>query len=250
MLSMVNCRNAGTGKQDVGRGGQQGAGTRAVLRIKDGSSSLGRSFLYSFNCSHHSHFQFGQVRHAAHALHMSLGSPFSLPRTLEHPPTSQFHTFSVIYRSVDSARRKMTLVAYSDSEDEHDEPVAKRSKTEAADQKDDDDLPPLPASFLNLYSSSVRVSNTDDPSLHHGRKRVVKHVEGNWPTHVYLECMFDVSQSIYYNSTKTYTAYQQGCHPQLNMTHLTNCSKPCQNRQTCILYCKHHSKYHCPCTSH
>ncbi|KAI4730010.1 hypothetical protein E4T49_02248 [Aureobasidium sp. EXF-10728] len=77
----------------------------------------------------------------------------------------------------------MTLVSYSDSEDD-DEPVAKRIKNEADQQ---DDLPPLPASFLNLYSSSVRVSNTDDPSLHHGRKRVVKHVEGNWPTHVYLE---------------------------------------------------------------
>ncbi|KAH0400678.1 hypothetical protein KCU89_g4940, partial [Aureobasidium melanogenum] len=80
----------------------------------------------------------------------------------------------------------MTLVAYSDSEDDDDEPAAKRLKNDC-DHKDDDDLPPLPAAFLNLYSSSVRVSNTDDPSLHHGRKRVVKHVEGNWPTHVYLE---------------------------------------------------------------
>jgi hypothetical protein len=101
----------------------------------------------------------------------------------------------------------MTLVAYPDSEDEHDEPVAKRSKTDAAGHKDDDDLPPLPASFLNLYSSSVRVSNTDDPSLHHGRKRVVKHVEGNWPTHVYLECMFDVFRNLYTTAQpKTYTA--------------------------------------------
>lgn len=85
----------------------------------------------------------------------------------------------------------MTLVAYSDSEDDDDEPAAKRLKNDC-DHKDDDDLPPLPAAFLNLYSSSVRVSNTDDPSLHHGRKRVVKHVEGNWPTHVYLECMLSL----------------------------------------------------------
>ncbi|THY87366.1 hypothetical protein D6C92_08084 [Aureobasidium pullulans] len=79
----------------------------------------------------------------------------------------------------------MALVSYSDSE-EDEQPVAKRSKKDAVNHEDDD-LPPLPASFLNLYSSSVRVSNTDDPSLHHGRKRIVKHVEGNWPTHVYLE---------------------------------------------------------------
>ncbi|TIA86588.1 hypothetical protein D6C76_00179 [Aureobasidium pullulans] len=79
----------------------------------------------------------------------------------------------------------MALVSYSDSE-EDEQPIAKRSKKDAVNHEDDD-LPPLPASFLNLYSSSVRVSNTDDPSLHHGRKRIVKHVEENWPTHVYLE---------------------------------------------------------------
>jgi hypothetical protein len=39
-----------------------------------------------------------------------------------------------------------------------------------------------------LYASSIRVSVRDDPSLHGGRKRVIPHVEGNWPTHIYLEC--------------------------------------------------------------
>lgn len=99
----------------------------------------------------------------------------------------------------------MALVSYSDSEDDDDdEPVAKRLKKDA-DHKDDD-LPPLPASFLNLYSSSVRVSNTDDPSLHHGRKRVVKHVQGNWPTHVYLECMLK-SCNHWKKHSPTYTAF-------------------------------------------
>ena len=77
----------------------------------------------------------------------------------------------------------MALVAYSDSEEEDDSdnaPAAKRLKR-------DDSPPPLPASFLNLYSSTVRVANTDDPSLHAGRKRLVAHVDGNWPTHIYLE---------------------------------------------------------------
>lgn len=90
----------------------------------------------------------------------------------------------------------MALVDYSDSEPEDDDghdskaqsgsvpPASKKRKTSDAASK----LPPLPQSFRDLYSSTVRTSTQDDPSLHGGRKRVTPHVPGNWPTHVYLEC--------------------------------------------------------------
>lgn len=82
---------------------------------------------------------------------------------------------------------RMSLVEYSDSEEEGDIPLppAKRRKASSIDEQA---LPPLPSGFLDQYSSTVRSSTRDDPSLHGGRLRVTPHVEGNWPTHVYVEC--------------------------------------------------------------
>ncbi|KAJ5889031.1 hypothetical protein N7495_009072 [Penicillium taxi] len=79
----------------------------------------------------------------------------------------------------------MSLVQYSDSESDDDveSPPAKKSCL-----KQPSSLPPLPAAFHDLYASNARVSVQDNPSLHSGRKRAVPHIEGNWPTHLSLEC--------------------------------------------------------------
>ena len=90
----------------------------------------------------------------------------------------------------------MPLVEYSDSESSDSSPYRgdrlkgkvshgqRRKRTFETDSI----LPPLPDSFHDLYASTSRVSNQDDPTLHAGRQRVTPHVEGNWPTHVYTEC--------------------------------------------------------------
>lgn len=96
----------------------------------------------------------------------------------------------------------MGLVDYSSSDSDtphRDEqlPAAKKRKTSAAaaaaaPPNNDltlppSTLPPLPPSFHNLYATTVRPFTADLPSLHQGRKRAIPHVDGHWPSHIYIE---------------------------------------------------------------
>lgn len=89
----------------------------------------------------------------------------------------------------------MALVDYASSSEDEDNAsddvvsVAKTQRSNALKRKKEPEreLPPLPAKFHDLYASNVRTTTYDDPSLVGGRKRIKPHVEGNWPTHVYIE---------------------------------------------------------------
>jgi len=92
----------------------------------------------------------------------------------------------------------MALVDYASSDEDEDHtllkvdiqplnPSTNRSIKRKRDDESSTELPPLPSKFHDLYASTTRVSTRDDPSLHGGRKRVTPHVEGNWPTHIYIE---------------------------------------------------------------
>ncbi|KAH8596690.1 U6 snRNA phosphodiesterase Usb1 [Bisporella sp. PMI_857] len=93
----------------------------------------------------------------------------------------------------------MALVDYpsSDDEDNNGSAFSKtcpeqstatvQSRTNLKRKHEPDGLPPLPSKFLDLYAATTRASTRDDASLHGGRKRATPHIQGNWPSHLYIE---------------------------------------------------------------
>ena len=86
----------------------------------------------------------------------------------------------------------MPLVSYPDSSSDTENPIptptSKPLKRKRLLSQDQDLPPPLPPTFHDLYASNVRTTLQDDLALHSGRQRVLPHVEGHWPSHVYIEC--------------------------------------------------------------
>lgn len=122
-----------------------------------------------------------------------------------------------------SSQAIMALVDYSSSEDEDGSeepqiltPTAPNPLKRKVDDRTASELPALPSSFHNLYASNTRVSTRDDPSLHGGRTRITPHIEGNWPTHVYIECWFTQSSCW---RPKSLTDSYEGVHRLQNIQH-------------------------------
>jgi hypothetical protein len=79
-----------------------------------------------------------------------------------------------------------------DNDEDDSRPIKKRktspSLTTTKSSPATTSLPALPATFRDLYSSTVRTTVQDNPALHAGRQRATPHIVGNWPAHISLEC--------------------------------------------------------------
>ncbi|KAK8243826.1 U6 snRNA phosphodiesterase Usb1 [Phyllosticta capitalensis] len=135
----------------------------------------------------------------------------------------------------------MALVAYSDSDSDSDRasslsrPPAKRLRhhppvSNPEPELSQRSLPPLPAAFHDLYATSTRTATHDDPALHAGRKRAIPHMEGHWPSHLYLEWHPNPSESSILS-----TLLQRVEAATSNFTRLASTKSPEQHIHTLLL---------------
>jgi len=78
-------------------------------------------------------------------------------------------------------KRKRT----ANSDDENATPSQGKTRKQDHDRSDS---PAFPTGYHDLVTTTPHTFH--DPTLHGGRKRQTPHVEGNWPSHVYLLCMY------------------------------------------------------------
>lgn len=104
----------------------------------------------------------------------------------------------------------MNLVGYSDSSDSSDTDSEQSNYLNINTSQNVQSLKPsLPLSFHSIYTANSKFASGSH--LYDGKSRVSAHVEGSWPTHIYLQWI--PSDSDYDRLLKIFSYIQHHCLP-------------------------------------